>query len=222
MRCELHCSCRRHSVVEVDDAKVREGLDHAEQEEDAERDAVPAQRSGCWLEATTKKKCSTMLRLGATPWSAPSGQPVPLCPPGSVPAASPSTQPQSTRAGARWGALRRVEALLLHRSGCWRRRREIHGRRCCLLSLLVSLLLHPKPLESAHAARCIQGRAPLCKRARCGAEVLGHWCARAKRTRAAEPASRDSGSSGRRRQASTQTWHPAAPPSTSARGKSLR
>ena len=162
MRCELHCSCRRHSVVEVDDAKVREGLDHAEQEEDADRDAVPARRSGCGLGAV-QKRCSTMLRLGATPWSAPGKQPVPLCPPGSVPAASPSTQPQSTRAGARWGALRRVEALLLHRSGCWRRRREIHGRRCCLLSLLVSLLLHPKPLESAHAARCIQGRAPLCK-----------------------------------------------------------
>ena len=49
-RCELHCfsSYRQRSVVEVDDAKVREGLDHDEQEGDADRDAVPAQRLG-WV-----------------------------------------------------------------------------------------------------------------------------------------------------------------------------
>ena len=56
-RCELHCfsSYRQRSVVEVDDAKVREGLDHDEQEGDADRDAVPAQRSGCVSGAALKK-----------------------------------------------------------------------------------------------------------------------------------------------------------------------
>ena len=90
---------------------------------------------------------------------------VPPRPPRSVPAA------YHTRAGGRWGALCRVEPLVLLRSWCRRGRREIHGgRRCCLLSLLLSLLpsrlLHAKPLEPAHAARCILECATVeCKRA---------------------------------------------------------
>ena len=81
-RCELHCSssCRERSVVEVDDAKVREGLDRDEQEEDADRDAVPAQRSGC-VSGAALKRCGAMVPRRAQHRACSRGAPVPaaLC-----------------------------------------------------------------------------------------------------------------------------------------------
>ena len=81
-RCELQCSssCRERSVVEVDDAKVREGLDRDEQEEDADRDAVPAQRSGC-VSGAALKRCGAMVPRRAQHRACSRGAPVPaaLC-----------------------------------------------------------------------------------------------------------------------------------------------
>ena len=220
MRCELHCSCRRHSVVEVDDAKVREGLDHAEQEEDADRDAVPAQRSGCWLGAAQKSaaRCYALvlrrgqLRVNSRCLCARRA----LCPPPPQ-APSPSLRVQgrggahcvgskpfsSTAAGAGVAGVKSMGAGAAS---------SAFSSAFSSIRSLWSLRMPHVPFKGAR--RCAKSLV------RC--RGVGHWCARAKRTRAAEPASRDSGSSGRRRQASTLTWHPAAPPSTSARGKSLR
>ena len=139
------------------------------------------------MRSRTKKRCTTP-RDGATPRSAPGAQS--WCPRARRALCQP---PNHTRAGGRWGALCRVEPLVLLRSWCRRGRREIHGgRRCCLLSLLLSLLpsrlLHAKPLEPAHAARCILECATVeCKRAGAvralACKSKTHPCGRAGNTR---------------------------------------
>lgn len=140
---------------------------------------------------------------------------VPLCPPRSVPAASPKIQRVQGRGGAHCVGSKPFSSAAAGAGVAGVKSMGAGAASSSAFSSMRSLW----SLRTPHAAS--MGAAAM-QRAWCGCRGV-RALVLAKRTRAAaEPASRGSGSSARRRQVRTPTKRPAAPSATWPRGNSLR